>query len=156
MSSGQANEGTRSFTLSDEVFHQPGLDICAQMVYIILKCFATESNFPKVSDIAKLGRMDDKQTVKALQTLVELKILPLKLFRRMVGVFQDDRLSWSAKGLLMFCKENPRTELPNLLELASQSGENEQNIRASLQELSQYGYLDEYPEWLELATRGES
>ncbi|MBO7746836.1 hypothetical protein I8J29_21705 [Paenibacillus sp. MWE-103] len=151
MPNGQQNDGTRSYTLSEEVFHQAGLDIHSQMVYIILKCFATESHFPNVAEIAKLGRMDEKQTVKALQRLVELKILPLKLFRRMVGVFQDDRLSWSAKGLLLFCKEHPRVELHSLLEMASQSGEDEENIRRSLQELSLYGYLDEFPEWRQIA-----
>lgn len=151
MSNEQANEGARNFTLSDDIFRLPGLDICSQMVFIILKSFASESNLPGLSDIAKLGRMTDKQTMKALQSLVELKILPHKLFRRMVGDFQDDRLSWAAKGLLIFCKENPQINLHDLLELAGQSGEDEHSIRKSLKELSQYGYLDEYPEWRQIA-----
>ena len=39
MSNGQVSEGTRNFTLSDDIFRQPGLDLCSQMVYIILKSF---------------------------------------------------------------------------------------------------------------------
>ena len=151
MSNEQVNEGTRNFALSDDIFRQPGLDLCSQMVYIILKSFGSESNFPELSEIAILGRMTDKQTMKALQDLVELKILPHKLFRRMVGDFQDDRLSWAAKGLLLFCKENPHIHLHDLLELTSQSGEDEHSIRNSLKELSQYGYLDEYPVWQQIA-----
>jgi hypothetical protein len=151
MSNGQVSEGTRNFTLSDDIFRQPGLDLCSQMVYIILKSLGSESNFPVISEIAILGRMTDKQAMKALQDLVDLKILPHKLFRRMVGDFQDDRLSWAAKGLLIFCKENPHIQLHDLLELTSQSGEDELSIRNSLRELSQYGYLDEYPEWLQIA-----
>lgn len=151
MSNGQVNEGTRNFALSDDIFRQPGLDLCSQMVYIILKSFGSESNFPELSEIAILGRMTDKQAMKALQDLVELKILPHKLFRRMVGDFQDDRLSWAAKGLLLFCKENPHIHLHELLELTSQSGEDEHSIRNSLKELSQYGYLDEYPVWQQIA-----
>lgn len=151
MSNGQVIEGTRNFALSDDIFRQPGLDLCSQMVYIILKSFGSESNFPELSEIAILGRMTDKQAMKALQDLVELKILPHKLFRRMVGDFQDDRLSWAAKGLLLFCKENPHIHLHELLELTSQSGEDEHSIRNSLKELSQYGYLDEYPVWQQIA-----
>lgn len=151
MSNGQVNEGTRNFTLSVDIFRQPGLDLCSQMVYIILKSFGSESNFPELSEISILGRMTDKQTMKALQDLVELKVLPHKLFRRMVGDFQDDRLSWAAKGLLIFCKENPHIHLHDLLELTSQSYEDEHSIRNSLKELSQYGYLDEYPEWRQIA-----
>ncbi|OAS16702.1 hypothetical protein [Paenibacillus oryzisoli] len=151
MSNGETNEGTRSFALSDDIFRQPGLDLHSQMVYIILKSFGSESNFPALSEIAILARMTDKQTMKALQDLVDLRILPHKLFRRMVGDFQDDRLSWAAKGLLIFCKENPHIHLHDLLELTSQSGEDELSIRNSLQELSQHGYLDEYPQWQHIA-----
>ncbi|MFD0698554.1 hypothetical protein ACFQZT_31250 [Paenibacillus sp. GCM10027628] len=151
MSTEQATAGTRNFTLSDEIFRQPGLDIYAQMVFIILRSFSSESSLPELSDIAKLGRMSDKQTMKALQCLVDLKILPHKLFRRMVGNFQDDRLSWAAKGLLIFCKDNPQIHMQDLLELAGDSGEDEHNIRRALQELSQCGYLEEYPEWRQMA-----
>ncbi|MDR6552409.1 hypothetical protein [Paenibacillus qinlingensis] len=151
MSNGETNEGTRSFALSDDIFRQPGLDLYSQMVYIILKSCGSESNFPELPVISKLARMTDKQTMKALQDLVELKILPHKLYRRMVGDFQDDRLSWAAKGLLLFCKENPHIHLDDLLELTCQSSEDEHSIRNSLKELSQYGYLDDYPEWRQIA-----
>jgi hypothetical protein len=145
MSNGQASESTRSFTLSDEIFRIPGLDIYSQMAFIVLKSLASESAIPEVSDISRLGRMDDKQTMKGLQSLAERKVISHKLFRRMVGDFQDDRLSWAAKGLLLYCKENPETNLHDLLDLAAESGEDEHSIRKALMELSQYGYLEEYP-----------
>lgn len=112
MDNGQAKDAAR---LSDEVFHHPGMDIYTQMTFIVLKCFYSESNMPGLSDIAKLGRMSIKQATKALQQLVELRIVSHKIFRRMVGDFQDDRLSWAAKGLLTFCKENPSIDLSDLL-----------------------------------------
>jgi hypothetical protein len=147
MSNEPVNKSTGKFTMSDDIFLQPGLDIYTQMAYIILKNFSTESNIPELSDISKLGRMDVKQTMKALQSLVELKLLSHKAFQRMVGDFRDDRLSWAAKGLLVFCKDNPQINFQDLLELASESGEDELSIRKALNELSQYGYLEQYPEW---------
>jgi hypothetical protein len=151
MSNEPVNKSTGKFTMSDDIFLQPGLDIYTQMAYIILKNFSTESNIPELSDISKLGRMDVKQTMKALQSLVELKLLSHKVFRRMVGDFRDDRLSWAAKGLLVFCKDNPQINFQDLLELASESGEDEHSIRKALNELSQYGYLEQYPEWSQIA-----
>jgi DNA-binding MarR family transcriptional regulator len=151
MSNEPVNQSTGKFTMSDDIFLQPGLDIYTQMAYIILKNFSTESNIPELSDISKLGRMDVKQTMKALQSLVELKFLSHKVFRRMVGDFRDDRLSWAAKGLLVFCKDNPQINFQDLLELASESGEDEHSIRKALNELSQYGYLEQYPEWSQIA-----
>ncbi|WP_409343583.1 hypothetical protein [Paenibacillus sp. MBLB4367] len=151
MAGGQASESTRNFTISNEIFHQPGLDIYAQMTYIVLKCYSSESHLPQVADISRLGRMNDKQTMKGLQTLVEIKLLPVKVFRQMIGDFQDDRLSWAAKGLLTFCKEHPDTNIQQLLELSSESGEDEHSIRKALKELSQFGYLEDYPEWSKLA-----
>jgi hypothetical protein len=151
MSNEPVNKSTGKFTMSDDIFLQPGLDIYTQMAYIILKNFSTESNIPELSDISKLGRMDVKQTMKALQSLVELKFLSHKVFRRMVGDFRDDRLSWAAKGLLVFCKDNPQINFQDLLELASESGEDEHSIRKALNELSQYGYLEQYPEWSQIA-----
>jgi hypothetical protein len=151
MSNEPVNNSTGKFTMSDDIFLQPGLDIYTQMAYIILKNFSTESNIPELSDISKLGRMDVKQTMKALQSLVELKFLSHKVFRRMVGDFRDDRLSWAAKGLLVFCKDNPQINFQDLLELASESGEDEHSIRKALNELSQYGYLEQYPEWSQIA-----
>jgi DNA-binding MarR family transcriptional regulator len=151
MSNEPVNQSTGKFTMSDDIFLQPGLDIYTQMAYIILKNFSTESNIPELSDISKLGRMDVKQTMKALQSLVELKFLSHKVFRRMVGDFRDDRLSWAAKGLLVFCKDNPQINFQDLLELAGESGEDEHSIRKALNELSQYGYLEQYPEWSQIA-----
>jgi DNA-binding MarR family transcriptional regulator len=151
MSNEPVNQSTGKFTMSDDIFLQPGLDIYTQMAYIILNNFSTESNIPELSDISKLGRMDVKQTMKALQSLVELKFLSHKVFRRMVGDFRDDRLSWAAKGLLVFCKDNPQINFQDLLELASESGEDEHSIRKALNELSQYGYLEQYPEWSQIA-----
>lgn len=151
MDNGQAKDAARHFNLSDEVFHHPGMDIYTQMTFIVLKCYSSESNMPGLSDIAKLGRMSLKQATKALQQLVELRIVSHKIFRRMVGDFQDDRLSWAAKGLLTFCKENPNINLDDLVELSSESGEDEHSIRKALKELYEYGYLEEYPVWSRIA-----
>lgn len=151
MDNDQAKEATRHFTLTDDIFRYPGMDIYTQMTVIILKCFSSESNIPELVDIAKLGRMNLKQATKAMQNLVEMKIISQKMFRRLVGDFQDDRLSWAAKGLLAFCKEHPKIDLNDLLELSSESGEDESSIRRALTELHQYGYLDEYPVWSQMA-----
>ncbi|QYR21784.1 hypothetical protein KZ483_01705 [Paenibacillus sp. sptzw28] len=151
MADAQVNESARNFMLSNEIFQQPGVDIYAQMTYIVLKCYSSESYLPDLRVIAKHGRMNLKQVTKALQSLVELKILPHKIYRQMVGDFQDDRLSWAAKGLLTFCKEHPHVNLNDLLELSCESGEDEQSIRRALKELSQFGYLEEYPEWNKIA-----
>ncbi|MDD9270771.1 hypothetical protein ACFPES_27300 [Paenibacillus sp. GCM10023248] len=151
MDNGQTKEAVRHFSLSDDVFRYPGLDIYTQMTVIVLKCFSSESNFPELAEIAKLGRMNVKQVSKALQTLVEMKIISQKIFRRLVGDFQDDRLSWAAKGLLAFCKEHPQIQLDDLIEMSSESGEDETSIRMALRELYQFGYLDEYPVWSQIA-----
>lgn len=143
---------SRTFTISEEIFHHPGLDIYSQMVYIVLKALLkSESEVPELSDVSKLGRMSEKQVMKALQKLVEVKILPNKFYRRMVGDFRDDRLSWAAKGLLLYCKDHQIIDMQTLLELAGESVEEEQNVRKALRELSQNGYLEEYPEWRKLA-----
>jgi hypothetical protein len=140
-------------TISEDIFHHPGLDIYSQMVYIVLRGqLTTEADAPEVSDVSKLGRMSEKQVIKALQKLVEVKILPNKLYRRMVGEFRDDRLSWAAKGLLHYCKVHPTINMETLLELAGESGEDEHNVRKALRELSQYGYLEEYPTWRQLVS----
>lgn len=151
MDNGQAKEASRHFSLSDDIFRYPGMDIYTQMTVIVLKCFSSESNIPELTDIAKLGRMNVKQATKALQNLVDMKIISQKIFRRLVGDFQDDRLSWAAKGLLAFCKEHPHIQLDDLLELSSESGEDETSIRKALKELHQFGYLDEYPVWSQMA-----
>lgn len=151
MTEPKALDNGRPFSLSTDVFTHPGMDIYTQMAYIILKSFSSESSIPELSDIAKLGRMNQKQATRALQRLVELKIVSHKLFQRMVGYYQDDRLSWAAKGLLTFCNEQPHASLTDLLELSSESGEDEQSIRRALLELAQCGYLEEYPEWRQIA-----
>ncbi|RAV19347.1 hypothetical protein [Paenibacillus contaminans] len=152
MTGGQASEHARSFLVSNDIFHQPELDIYSQMTYIVLKSCSSEAHLPEVSDIARLGRMNVKQVLRGLQTLVEVKLLTNKIYRQMIGDFQDDRLSWAAKGLLAFCKENPNGNIDELLELSSESGEDEHSIRRALKELGQYGYLEEYPEWSKIAS----
>lgn len=145
------NDSARMITISEDIFHHPELDIYSQMVYIVLRGYLTsESDTLEVSDVSKMGRMSEKQAIKALQKLVEAKILPGKLYRRMVGEFRDDRLTWAAKGLLNYCKDHPATNMQTLIELVDESGENEQDVRKALRELDQYGYLEEYPEWRRL------
>lgn len=145
------DENTRNFTLSTDIFHKPDLDIYSQMVYIVLSSFVAESSLPTVSEVAKLSRMQPRQTVKALQSLVEHKLLPHKAFRQMVGEFADDRISWAAKGLLTYFKNNPQIRINELLELSNQSGEDEHSIRKALRDLKRYGYLEEYPELSKMA-----
>lgn len=147
------NDQARMITISEDIFHHPGLDIYSQMVYIVLKGQLTsESDTPEVSEVSKLGRMSEKQAIKGLQKLVEVKILPNKLYRRMVGDFRDDRLSWAAKGLLHFCKVHPTIDMETLLEMTGESGDDEQNVRKALRELSECGYLEEYPAWSRLVS----
>jgi hypothetical protein len=145
------DESKRNFTLSTDIFHHPNLDIHSQMVYIVLASYLADSSLPKVQEVAKLGRMTAKQAVKALQSLVEHQLLPHKAFRQMVGEFADDRLSWAAKGLLAYFKQNPQIRWNELLELSSGSGEDEQSVRKALRDLKRFGYLDEYPELSRLA-----
>lgn len=145
------NDTARMITISEDIFQHPGLDIYSQMVYIVLRGYLTsEADAPEVSDVSKLGRMSEKQAIKALQKLVEAKILPNKLYRRMVGDFRDDRLTWAAKGLLHYCKSHPAIDMQTLLELVDESGEEEHDVRKALRELNQYGYLEEYPAWRRL------
>lgn len=151
MSNGQATENVRSFTLPYEIFSKPHLDIYAQMAYIVLRSYTAESALPTLQELAQYGRMTIKQTTKALQTLVELKIVSHKLFRQLIGDFADDRLSWAAKGLLSFFKDHPQIRLGELIELSNQSGEDEQSVRRALKELKRCGYLDEYPELSKIA-----
>lgn len=151
MTSVTTSDSTRMITVSEDIFRHPGLDIFSQMVYIVLRgCLTSESDMPELSDVSRLGRMSEKQTIKALQQLVDVKILPNKVYRRMIGDFRDDRLSWTAKGLLHFCKEHPAIDMQTLLEMAGESGEDEHHIRHALKELDKYGYLEEYPAWRRL------
>ncbi|HUC91169.1 MAG TPA: hypothetical protein VMS09_03960 [Paenibacillus sp.] len=144
-------QAVRNFTVSTDIFNQPDLDIYAQMIYIVLSSSTSESSMPTLSGIAVKGRMTPKQAVKAMQSLVNLKLIPHKLFRQMIGEFQDDRLSWAAKGLLTYCRKQPTITIAELLELCDQSGEDEQSIRRALVELRDAGYLEEYPEISKLA-----
>ncbi|GGG17072.1 hypothetical protein [Paenibacillus abyssi] len=136
----------RNFAVSTDIFMQPGLDIYTQMTYIVLRSYTSESAMPTLSEIAQKGRMTAKQATKAMQSLVNHKMIPHKLFRQMIGEFQDDRLSWAAKGLLTYFKEHPSISVTELLEMSDQSGEDEQSILKALIELKSNGYLEEFPE----------
>lgn len=146
MSTAKPAEGAKHFQISSEIFDHPNLDIYAQMVCIVLQYHSAESAFPTLDNISRQGRMNQKQTTRALQSLVDLKILSHKMFRQIVGEFTDDRLSWAAKGLFAYCKERPNIRFNELLELCIQSGEDEQSVRRALKELSRNGYLEELPE----------
>ncbi|MEK4248066.1 hypothetical protein [Paenibacillus sp. FSL W7-1287] len=136
----------RNFTVSTEIFFKPNLDIYAQMTYIVLSSSTSDAASLTIEEIAKKGRMSAKQAVKSMQALIEEKLIPHKLFRKMIGEFQDDRLSWAAKGLLTYCKENPSITIAELLDLSDQSGEDENSIRKALLELERHGYFEELPE----------
>ncbi|WP_029423213.1 hypothetical protein [Alicyclobacillus macrosporangiidus] len=142
----QTKEAEHVFMVSTEIFQHPGLDIYTQMVCIVLQSYKNESALPTLGDIARLGRMTTKQATGALQALVDLRILPHKIFRQIIGEFEDDRLSWTAKGLLAYCKTHPHVRLQDLVELSSKSGEDEHHIRNAIKELDRYGYLDDLPE----------
>lgn len=143
--------GVRNFTLSTDIFQKPDLDIYTQMMYFVLSSYGGENGMPQLKDVARKGRMTIKQAISAMQRLVELKLVPHKLFRQMVGEFQDDRLSWAAKGLLTYCKTQDNVTVSGLLAMSDQSGEDEQSIRKALLELKQHGYLEEYPALARLA-----
>ncbi|WP_020615068.1 hypothetical protein [Paenibacillus daejeonensis] len=146
-----SSSGVRNFTLSTDVFQRPDLDIYSQMMYFVLSSYGSDAGMPVLKDVARKGRMTIKEAISAMQRLVELKLVPHKLFRQMVGEFQDDRLSWAAKGLLTFCKTQENVTVSSLLEMSDQSGEDEHSIRKALLELKQHGYLDEYPALSKLA-----
>ncbi len=141
----------RNFTVSTEIFYNPNLDIYSQMIYIVLSSSTADSTSLTIDEVAKKGRMTTKHAIKAMQALVNEQLIPHKLFRKMIGEFQDDRLSWAAKGLLTYCKEHRDITLSELLMLSDQSGEDEQSIRRALMELERNGYLEEFPELIKLA-----
>ncbi|MDF2726239.1 MAG: hypothetical protein K0Q59_5917 [Paenibacillus sp.] len=142
----------RNFTISTEIFFKPNLDIYSQMIYIVLSsCTTADTASLSIAEVAMKGRMTTKQAVKAMQALVDEQLIPHKLFRKMIGEFQDDRLSWAAKGLLTYCKEHKNITIAELLLLSDQSGEDEQSIRRAISELARNGYLEEYPELRRLA-----
>ncbi|CAG7644475.1 hypothetical protein PAESOLCIP111_04714 [Paenibacillus solanacearum] len=135
---------TGSFSLHD-FFKIPDLDIYEQMVCIVLSTVTGEkSGIVSVADIAAYGRMSGRQAIGALQGLVEKKVLTSKAFREIVGDFGDDRLSWTAKGLLVYLKRHPRVTMEELAELSGQSGDEEQALLDALRALKQFGYLDEW------------
>ncbi|MGO4545163.1 hypothetical protein AB4Z29_10215 [Paenibacillus sp. 2TAB23] len=136
----------RNFTVSTEIFYNPSLDIYSQMIYIVLSSSTADTASLTLDEVAKKGRMTTKLAIKAMQSLVDEQLIPHKLFRKMIGEFQDDRLSWAAKGLLTYCKEHKEITLSELLTLSDQSGEDEQSIRKALMELERNGYLEEFPE----------
>ncbi|CAM4032198.1 hypothetical protein L1N85_06540 [Paenibacillus alkaliterrae] len=141
----------RNFTVSTEIFFKPNLDIYSQMIYIVLSSSTADSASLTINEVASKGRMTTKQAIKAMQALVDEHLIPHKLFRKMIGEFQDDRLSWAAKGLLTYCKEHRNITIAELLQLSDQSGENEQSIRKALVELDRNGYLEDYPELSKIA-----
>lgn len=141
----------RNFTVSTEIFYNQSLDIYSQMIYIVLSSSTADSASLTIDEVAKKGRMTTKYAIKAMQALVDEQLIPHKLFRKMIGEFQDDRLSWAAKGLLTYCKEHKDISLPELLALSDQSGEDEQSIRKALMELERNGYLEDFPELSKLA-----
>jgi hypothetical protein len=146
MSTELSPSNVRNFTVSTEIFYKPSLDIYSQMIYIVLSSSTADSTSLTIDEVAKKGRMTTKYAIKAMQALVDEQLIPHKLFRKMIGEFQDDRLSWAAKGLLTYCKEHKDISLPELLALSDQSGEDEQSIRKALMELERNGYLEDFPE----------
>ncbi|MCA0756260.1 hypothetical protein KP806_14485 [Paenibacillus sp. N4] len=146
-----SSSSIRNFTVSTEIFYKPSLDIYSQMMYIVLSASIADSASLTINEVAAKGRMTPKQAIKALQLLVDEQLIPHKVFRKMIGEFQDDRLSWAAKGLLTYCKEHRDITIAELLQLSDQSGESEQNIRRALSELDRNGYLEDYPELSRLA-----
>lgn len=141
----QQTKNARHFSIPADIFELPDLDIYAQMVCIVLRSYANGSVRPSLSNITRQGRMNSKQATRALQSLVELDILPHKMFRDIVGDFGDDRLSWAAKGLLLFLHRNPAAGLEEFKELAAQSRDDAASIQAALEELKRYGYLEQLP-----------
>ncbi|WP_337100708.1 hypothetical protein [Paenibacillus sp. YIM B09110] len=142
----------RNFTVSTEIFFKPNLDIYSQMIYIVLSSRTSEASTLTLSEVSRKGRMTVKEAIKAMQSLVDQQLIPHKLFRKMIGEFQDDRLSWAAKGLLTYCKQQPDISMQELLALSDQSGEDENSIRKALIELELNGYLEEFPELRKIAT----
>lgn len=139
----QPSATTQQFSVPLEIFNLPNLDIYAQMACIVLRLYSNESMIPSLSEVAEKGRMSAKQAAKALQSLVELRILSHKVFREIVGDFGDDRLSWAAKGLLAFLKNNANASLDELVDLAGQSKDDRRAVLVALNELKRFGYLED-------------
>lgn len=131
----------RMISVNTELFELENLNIYELMAGLILSSYTNEPVPPALRELAQLGRMNDKQATNALQGLLDKGVLPNKVFRMILGNFGDDRLSWAAKGLLLYLKEHPDT---NLSELFEKSKDDETTIRFELEELKRYGYLDEF------------
>jgi hypothetical protein len=129
------------FTIS-EIFKVPNLDVYEQMVCLVLNNFINNGTYqPTVAEVANKGRMSSKEATQALQNLVEKKIIPLKVFREILGDYGDSRLSWAAKGLLLYLKQHEGNTLSDLLEITM---EDTDNILMELKELQRLGYLDDH------------
>lgn len=133
----------RTISVNVELFDVPGLNTYELMVGILLSAFTNPSAVPSVNEIAGLGRMTVKQTTTSLQGLLDKGILPSKVFRRILGEYGDPRLSWAAKGLLSYMKNNPELQISDL---SDQSLDDEALIRRELEQLKKYGYFEEAEE----------
>ncbi|UUZ84076.1 hypothetical protein LJK88_10140 [Paenibacillus sp. P26] len=117
-----------------EILKVPDLNIYEQMICIVLSTYITEppSAPPSVSVLAGQGRMSFNEANEALQSLVERKILPHRIFREIVGDFGDNRLSWAAKGPLVFLQNHPRLSLDEPLQF---SKDDSHTVLSGLQDL---------------------
>ncbi|NOU92585.1 hypothetical protein GC093_04990 [Paenibacillus sp. LMG 31456] len=132
---------SQPFTIS-EILKVPGLDVYEQMVCFVLNNLINDGNsLPTVAEVASKGRMSSKEATQAMQNLVEKKIIPLRVFREMVGNYGDSRLSWAAKGLLLYLKQHEGNTLSDLLEV---SKDDTDNILIELKELHRLGYLEDH------------
>lgn len=141
MSVNEQAVSTRHFAVYRDLLSIPDLDIYSQMACIILQAYANDAVAPTLAQIARDGRMTTKQASRALQKMVDAKLISQKAFKEIIGEFGDDRLSWAAKGILVFIKRNPETTFKDLLQLAEQSGEDERSIRLAWAQLERHGYL---------------
>ena len=57
------------------------------------------------------------------------------------SMFEDDRLSWKAKGLLGYLLSRPDGWKVNVLDLVKRSTDGEKSVRAGTKELREFGYL---------------
>lgn len=71
-------DNLRVFVVPVEIMDVPDLDIYEQMVYIVLRSFASAREataFPSYATIAKLGRMSRRKAIDAVKSLVEKGLL---------------------------------------------------------------------------------
>ncbi|PZE20513.1 hypothetical protein [Paenibacillus xerothermodurans] len=131
---------SQSFTIS-EIFKVPELDIYQQMVCFVLNNViqAGSPTPPTVTEVAAKGRMSVQDATTALQSLSEKKLIPFKVFRDIVGDYGDRRLSWAAKGLLLYLNSHPGATVDEMVEL---SNNDRDALQAELKELQKLGYLE--------------